>query len=330
MKAAYADRYGPPEVVKLREVERPTPTGNEILVRVRAASVNRSDLDGLKPKPGFLRLFMGMRAPRNQEVGIDAAGVVEQVGPEVTRFTPGDAVMTDLFAAGRFGAFAEYVCARERAFEPIPSGMSFEEAATLPHSALLALQGMRLRSGRTFEPGANVLIDGASGNVGPFAVQIAKAMGAEVTGVARGDKLDFVRSLGADHAVDYETVDYTRGRERYDWIVAVDAHHSVRAARRALKPDGVYITMGGTTGTLFTALVGTLVLSRVGSKWSGLMLWWRPMHRPDVDRLRELLAAGKVTPRIDRRYRLEEVVQALRWVEDGHARGKVVITVADA
>jgi NADPH:quinone reductase-like Zn-dependent oxidoreductase len=330
MKAAYADRYGPPEVVKLREVERPTPTGNEILVRVRAASVNRSDLDGLKPKPGFVRLFMGMRAPRNQEVGIDAAGVVEEVGPEVTRFTPGDAVMTDLFAAGRFGAFAEYVCARERAFEPIPSGMSFEEAATLPHSALLALQGMRLRSGRTFGPGANVLIDGASGNVGPFAVQIAKAMGAEVTGVARGDKLDFVRSLGADHAIDYESVDYTRGRERYDWIVAVDAHYSVRAARRALKPDGVYITMGGTTGTLFTALGGTLVLSRVGSKWSGLMLWWRPMHRPDVDRLRGLIHVGKVTPRIDRRYRLEEVVQALRWVEDGHARGKVVITVADA
>jgi NADPH:quinone reductase-like Zn-dependent oxidoreductase len=330
MKAAYADRYGPPEVVKLREVERPTPTGNEILVRVRAASVNRADLDGLKPKPGFLRLFTGMRAPRNQEVGIDAAGVVEEVGPEVTRFTPGDAVMTDLFAAARFGAFAEYVCARERAFEPIPSGMSFEEAATLPHSALLALQGMRLRSGRTFEPGAKVLIDGASGNVGPFAVQIAKAMGAEVTGVARGDKLDFVRSLGADHAIDYETVDYTRGPERYDWIVAVDAHYSVRAARRALKPNGVYITMGGTTGTLVTALGGTLVLSRVGSKWSGLVLWWRPMHRPDVDRLRELIAAGKVTPRIDRRYRLEEVVQALRWVEDGHARGKVVITVADA
>ena len=330
MKAAYADRYGPPEVVKLREVERPTPTADEILVRVRAASVNRSDLDGLKPKPGFVRLFMGLRAPRNQEVGIDAAGVVEEVGPEATRFTPGDTVMTDLFAARRFGAFAEYVCARERAFELIPSGMSFEEAATLPHAALLALQGMRLRSGRTFEPGANVLIDGASGNVGPFAVQIAKAMGAEVTGVARGDKLDFVRSLGADHTIDYETVDYTRGRERYDWIVAVDAHYSVRAARRALKPDGVYITMGGTTGTLLTALGGTLVVSRVGRKWSGLMLWWRPMHRPDVDRLKELIAAGKVTPRIDRRYRLEDVVQALRWVEDGHARGKVVITVADA
>ena len=152
--------------------------------------------------------------------------------------------MTDLFAAGRFGAFAEYVCAREKAFEPIPTGMSFEEAATLPHSAVLALQGMRMRDGRTFKPGDAVLIDGASGNVGPFAVQIAKSMGAEVTGVARGDKLDFVRSLGADHVIDYEKVDFTKAGERYDWIVAVDSHHSIRAARRALKPNGVYLTHG--------------------------------------------------------------------------------------
>jgi NADPH:quinone reductase-like Zn-dependent oxidoreductase len=328
MRAAYADRYGPPDVVKLREVERSTPTDDEVLVRVRAASVNRADLDGLKPKPGFIRLFMGIRAPRNQEVGIDAAGVVEAVGPDVTRFRPGDEVMTDLFAAGRFGAFAEYVCAREKAFEPIPTGMAFEAAATLPHSAVLALQGMRLRNGRTFKPGDKVLIDGASGNVGPFAVQIAKAMGAEVTGVARGDKLDFVRSLGADRVIDYETVDYTKAGERYDWIVAVDAHYPIRAARRALKPKGVYLTMGGTTGTILSAL-GGLLLSRFSDKWSGLMIWWKPMHRPDVDRLKELIAAGQLRPVIDRRYPLDRVVAALRWVEDGHARGKVVINVSD-
>jgi NADPH:quinone reductase-like Zn-dependent oxidoreductase len=315
--------------VKLREVDVPTPAGDQILVRVRAASVNRADLDGLKPKPGFLRLFMGIRAPRNREVGIDAAGIVEAAGPDATRFEVGDAVMTDLFASGRFGAFAEYVCAREKAFEPIPDGMPFEEAATLPHSAVLALQGMRLRDGRTFQPGDQVLIDGASGNVGPFAVQIAKAMGAEVTGVARGDKLDFVRSLGADHVIDYETVDYTKAGERYDWIVSVDAHYPVRAARRALKPGGVYLTMGGTTGTLVAALGGTLFLSRFGGKWSGMMLWWKPMRREDVDRLKELIAAGKLRPRIDRRYRLDEIVEALRWVEDGHARGKVVVTVSD-
>ncbi len=326
MRAAYADRYGGPDVVRVRDVERPTPAGDELLVRVRAASVNRADLDGLKPKPGFLRLFMGLRAPRNHGVGIDAAGVVEAVGPEVARFQPGDEVMTDLFAAGRFGAFAEYVCAREKAFEPIPTGMPFEEAATLPHSAVLALQGMRLRDGRTFEPGARVLIDGASGNVGPFAVQIAKAMGAEVTGVASGDKLDFVRSVGADHVIDYRSVDYTKAGERYDWIVAVDAHHPIRAVRRALKPGGVYVTMGGTTATMFAALGGSLVMSRFGDRWSGMMLWWKPMHRPDIHTLKKLIADGKLKPMIDRRYRLEEVVDALRWVEDGHARGKVVIT----
>jgi NADPH:quinone reductase-like Zn-dependent oxidoreductase len=327
MKAAFQERYGPPEVVQIREVGRPAPTEGEILVRVCAASVNRADLDGLKPKPGFMRLFMGLRAPRAHEVGIDAAGVVEAVGPGVTRFEAGDKVMTDLFAAGRFGAFAEYVCAREKAFEPIPAAMSFEEAATLPHSAVLALQGMRLRNGRTFRPGARVLIDGASGNVGPFAVQIAKAMGAEVTGVARGDKLDFVRSLGADHVIDYETVDYTKARERYDWIVAVDAHYPIRAVRRVLNPNGVYLTMGGDTGTIFAALGGNLVLSRFGDKWSGLMIWWKPMHRPDVETLKGLIAAGKLKPVIDQRYPLEQVVDALRWVEDGHARGKVVITL---
>ena len=326
MRAAYADRYGGPDVVRVRDVERPTPAGDELLVRVRAASVNRADLDGLKPKPGFLRLFMGLRAPRNHGVGIDAAGVVEAVGPEVARFQPGDEVMTDLFAAGRFGAFAEYICAREKAFEPIPTGMPFEEAATLPHSAVLALQGMRLRDGRTFEPGARVLIDGASGNVGPFAVQIAKAMGAEVTGVASGDKLDFVRSVGADHVIDYRSVDYTKAGERYDWIVAVDAHHPIRAVRRALKPGGVYVTMGGTTATMFAALGGSLVMSRFGDRWSGMMLWWKPMHRPDIHTLKKLIADGKLKPMIDRRYRLEEVADALRWVEDGHARGKVVIT----
>jgi NADPH:quinone reductase-like Zn-dependent oxidoreductase len=170
-----------------------------------------------------------------------------------------------------------------------------------------------------------VLIDGASGNVGPFAVQIAKAMGAEVTGVASGDKLDLVRSLGADHVIDYQAIDYTRARERYDWIVAVDAHHPIRAVRRVLEPGGVYVTMGGDTGTIFAAVGGSLVMSRFGDRWSGMMLWWQPMHRPDVETLKGLIAAGKLRPAIDRRYRLDQVVEALSWVEDGHARGKVVI-----
>jgi NADPH:quinone reductase-like Zn-dependent oxidoreductase len=313
--------------VEIRDVERPEPGDGQVLVRVRAASVNRADLDGLKPKPGFMRPFMGLRAPRDHGVGIDAAGVVESVGSGVTRFKPGDEVFTDLFAAGRAGAFAEYVCAREKAFEPMPSGMSFEEAATLPHSAVLALQGLRRRNGRAVQAGDRVLIDGASGNVGPFAVQIAKSMGAEVTGVASGEKLDFVRSLGADHVIDYRTVDYTKTGERYDWIVAVDSHHRILAVRRALKPNGVYITMGGETSSLLAGAVGGPLISRFSDRWSGLLLWWKPLHRPDVDTLKQLIAAGSLRPAIDRRYPLDRVAEALRYVEDGHPSGKVVITV---
>jgi NADPH:quinone reductase-like Zn-dependent oxidoreductase len=327
MLAAQRDRYGPPEVVELREIERPTLPEGQVLVRLRAASVNRADLDGLKPRPGFVRLFMGIRIPRNHGVGVDAAGVVESVGPGVTRLKPGDEVMGDMFIGGQ-GSFAEYVRAPERAFQPIPTGMSFVEAATLPHSAILALQGLR-RRGRTIQPGDRVLIDGASGNVGPFAVQIAKAMGAEVTGVASTDKLDLVRSLGADHVIDYTRVDYTRTGERYDWIVDTDTHHPLRRVRRALKPNGVYVTLGGETADIIGGMVVGPLLSLFSDRWSGLMLWWKPMHPPDVDRLKELIAAGKLRPVIERTYPLSQVVDALRHVEDGRARGKVVITVEE-
>ncbi len=226
MKAAICERYGPPEVVELREVERPVPTGDQVLVRVRAASVNRADLDGLTPRPEFVRLFIGLRAPKNTSVGIDVAGVVEAVGPEVTRFKPGDEVFADLFGNDG-GTFAEFVSAPEKKFESMPVGMSFEDASTLPHSAILALQGLRLRKGRTPKPGDKVLINGASGNVGPFAVQIAKWMGAEVTGACRTSKVDFVRSLGADHVIDYTQVDYTTAAERYDWILDTDSHQPI-------------------------------------------------------------------------------------------------------
>jgi len=326
MKAAVRDRYGPPEVVELKEVDRPEPSDDQVLVRVRAASVNRADLDGLTPKPSFARLFMGLRAPRDHSVGIDAAGVVDAVGATVTRFRPGDPVFADMFSFGQ-GAFAEYVCAGEKAFESIPPGMTFEEAATLPHSAVLALQALRLRNGRTIGPGDRVLIDGASGNVGPFAVQIAKSMGAEVTGVCRTDKMDFVRSLGADHVIDYTTVDYTRTGERYDWIVDTDSHHSIFGVRRALLPKGVYVTLGGSTLSIFGSLLVGPLISMASDKWTGLLLWWKPFNPDDVATLMELIAAGKVKPIIDRRYPLDEVVDALRWVDDGQARGKVVITV---
>jgi NADPH:quinone reductase-like Zn-dependent oxidoreductase len=207
--------------------------------------------------------------------------------------------------------------------------MSFEIAATLPHSAVLAVQGLRRRGGRTIGPGARVLIDGASGNVGPFAVQIAKARGAEVTGVCRTEKMEFVRSLGADHVLDYTAVDYTTTGERYDWIVDTDSHHSILAVRRALRPDGVYVTLGGTTASILGSLLLGPLISRFSDRWSGLLLWWKPFNPPDVATVTDLIAAGRVTPVIDRRYPLSEVVDALRWVDDGHARGKVLLTFGD-
>ncbi len=325
MKVAVREKYGTPDVVHLADVDRPHPADDQLLVRVRAASVNRADLDGLGPRPGFARLFMGLRAPRDHRVGIDVAGVVERIGSSVTRFKPGDEVFADLFSYGQ-GAFAEYVCAREKAFQPMPRGMGFEEAATLPHSAILALQGLRLRNGRTIQPGDKVLIDGASGNVGPFAVQIAKSMGAEVTGVCSPAKLDFVRSLGADHVLDYTSVDYTTIGERYDWIVDTDSHHSIFRVRRALRPNGVYVTLGGTSLPIFGALLLGPLLSMASDRWSGLLIWWKPFSADDVDTLKTLIAAGKLKPVIDRRFPLAEVVDALRYVDDGRARGKVVIT----
>ena len=290
--------------------------------------MNRADLDGIQPRPAFVRLIIGVRRPRNPRIGVDVAGRVEAVGPDVGGFRPGDDVFADLFSYGQ-GAFAEYVCASEKGFLRMPAGMSFGDAATLPHSAILAVQGLRRRDGRTPGAGDTILIDGASGNVGPFAVQIAKALGAEVTGVCRTEKVDFVRSLGADHVIDYTKVDYTREGRRYDWTLDTDSHHSIFSIRRALRPKGTYVTLGGMGLPILAALVVGPLVSLAGSRWMGLLLWWKPFNPDDVATMTALINEGKVTPVIDRRYGLSEVVEALRWVNDGHAKGKVVITVAD-
>jgi NADPH:quinone reductase-like Zn-dependent oxidoreductase len=267
---------------------------------------------------------MGLRAPRNHRLGIDVAGVVEAVGPDVARFQVGDRVFGDLFSFGS-GAIAERVAPRDRGLEPIPEGLSFETAATLPHSGVLAMQALRLRNDRTIRPGDHVLIDGASGNVGPFAVQIAKGLGAEVTGTCRTEKVDFVRSLGADHVIDYTTAIYTRGKERYDWIVDTDSHHPILEVRRVLRPRGVYVTLGGTSLPILAALAAGPVITAATKSWMGLLLWWKPFNRPDVERLTGLVVAGTVVPAIDRTYSLEEIVAALRWLDDGHSRGKVLV-----
>jgi NADPH:quinone reductase-like Zn-dependent oxidoreductase len=259
-------------------------------------------------------------------MGIDVAGVVEAVGPEVTRFRPGDRVFGDLFSFGG-GAFAEYVSPREKAFEKIPDDMSFEDAATLPHSAVLAVQGLRLRNGRTPKPGDKVLIDGASGNVGPFAVQIAKSMGAHVTGVCSTAKVDFVRALGADEVIDYTTTDYTRTGQRFDWIYDVDAHHSLLRWRPALRKGGAYVTAGGTGSLIFGSMLLGGLISRATGRRMGLLLWWKPFDPGDVARILAMIAAGTLKPVLDRRFSLDEVVAALRYVDDGKAQGKVVVTI---
>jgi len=324
MKAAWRERYGGPHVVEVREIETPTPAGDQVLVRVHAASVNRADLDGITPRWAFVRLFFGLRRPREKRVGLDVAGVVEAVGEGVSRLKVGDRVFGDLFAYGA-GAFAEYVCAPEKAFAPIVDDMTFDVAASLPHSAILALQGLRLRDGRTVGEGDRVLVAGASGNVGPFAVQIARSRGVHVTGVASADKHEFVRSLGADDVIDYRATDYTRPAERYDWIVDVDAHHPLRRWRQALKPRGVYVAMGGSGLWLLSLLFWQPALKLATDKRMGLLLSWKPFAPADVDELKRLVASGAITPVIDRRFSLDEVVDALRYVDDGRARGKVLV-----
>ena len=329
MKVAWRDRYGSPDVVALRDVPMPDPGEGQVRVKVHAASVNRADLDLLYPNPGFTRLFLGLRRPRDGRIGCDVAGVVDAVAPDVTRFRAGDRVFGDLYPFG-LGGFGEVVCVPERALQAVPAEMSLEDAATLPHAAILAIQGLRRRDGRTVGPGDRVLIDGASGNVGPFAVQIAKHRGAHVTAVCSTDKVEMVRALGADDVIDYRTTDYTAAGARYDWILAVEAHHSILRVRHALRPKGVYVTLGGATARLFGALLTGPVVSLATGRSMGLMLWWKPFQADDVATLTALYAAGVVRPVIDRRYPLDEVVEALRYVDEGRARGKVVVTTPAA
>jgi NADPH:quinone reductase-like Zn-dependent oxidoreductase len=324
MRAVTREVYGGPEVIRVEEVPRPAPADGEILVRVHVASVNRADLDALTARYAFAPAFTGLRKPRMRGLGIDAAGVVEAVGAGVTRMKSGDRVYADLFAFN-VGAFADYVVAPERAWAPIPPSMSSEVAATLPHSGILAVQGLRWRDRRTPGPGDRVLVDGASGNVGPFAVQLAKALGAEVTGTSRTDKMDLVRSLGADHVIDYTATDDTTRRARYDWILDVDSHLTLGRARRRLRPGGTYVTLGGPASRIFPAMLAGPVISKATGHPMGLMLWWKPFDRNDLATLERHVAAGTVRPVIDREFPLDQAAAALAHVADGNARGKVLI-----
>jgi NADPH:quinone reductase-like Zn-dependent oxidoreductase len=302
----------------------PSPVDDEVLVRVRATSVNMGDLDYLFGRPWLARLGTGLRRPRDKALGLDVAGVVEAVGPLVSRFAIGDEVFGDLTRFG-FGAFAEYCLAREEAFARKPASLTFEEAATLPQAAVMALQG--LTGKRPVKAGDRVLINGASGNVGPFAVQIAKALGAEVTGVSSAAKSDLVRAAGADHVIDYRTEDFTRGDVRYDRILDVNARHSILACRRVLRPEGVYVCVGGSTVRILESITLGPLITIADSRRMGLLLSWRPFAQDDVATLLGMVESGAVKPVIDRTYPFAELVDALRYVEDGRGRGKVVITV---
>jgi len=322
MKAIVYTKYGPPDVLELKEVEKPTPKENEVLLKVRAASLNALDWHLMRGRPLAIRLMIGgLRKPKITRPGRDAAGLVEEVGSSVTQFKPGDEVFGPCP-----GAFAEYVCADENRLVLKPANISFEEAAAVPVAAITALQGLRDK-GR-IQRGNKVLIDGASGGVGTFAVQIAKSFGADVTAVCSTRNVDTARSIGADHVIDYTREDFSQNGQRYDLILGANAYHSIFDYRRALAKDGIYVGAGGGGQSLPVMLIGMLLqllLSLIGSKkMCGFMA---KIIKTDLVFLKDLLAAGKIVPVIDRRYPLRDVAEALRYLEEGHAKGKVVINI---
>ena len=320
MKAIVYEKYGPPDVLQLEEVEKPAPKEDEVLVKVHASSVNYFDWHILIGESLFLRLTTGgLLKPKHKILGDDIAGQVEAVGVNVKQFQPGD----EVFGISNYGAFAEYRCVTEDNLVQKPATISFEEAAAVPVAALPALQG--LRDHGHIQPGQKVLIIGASGGVGTFAVQIAKAFGAEVTAVCSTRKFDMVRSIGADQVIDYTREDFTKSGQRYDLILANAGDRSIFDYKRVLSPEGIYVCTGGSLAQYTqAALLGPLI-SLIGSKKLGSILG-KP-NQKDYGVLISLFEAGKVLPVMDRRYPLSEVPEALRYYGEGHVQGKVVITV---
>jgi len=320
MKAIVRETYGPPDVLALEEVPLPTLRDGDVLVRVHAASANAGDWHLLRGTPLPFRLVAGLRRPKFKIIGTDVAGHVEAVGRNVTQFRPGDEVFGELSRCG-FGAYAEFAAAPEQALALKPANLSFEEAATIPTAGCTALQG--LCKGR-IQRGQRVLINGASGGVGTFAVQIAKTFGTEVTAVCSTRNVDMMRSIGADHVLDYSKDDFAALRQRYDLILAANGNRSIWDYKRALTAHGSYVMSGGSNRQLAEALLFGPLLSMGRQKFGNLLV--KP-NQADLMVLKELCETGKVTPVIDRRFSLSEVSAAVRYVEDGHARGKVVVTV---
>ena len=322
MKAMVHTQYGPPDVLQLMEVAKPVPKDDEVLIKIHAASVNPFDLHLMRGKPIFVRLIGGLFKPKRKIPGTDIAGRVEAVGKNIKQFHPGD----DVFGAKGGGGFAEYGCALEDKLALKPANITFEDAAAVTVAAITAFQGLRDKG--QIQPGQRVLVDGASGGVGTFAVQIAKSFGAEVTAVCSSRNVETARSIGADHVIDYTQADFTKNGQHYDLILAANAHHSIFDYRRALSPKGIYVMAGGGGVQMLQVMLLGPLLSMIGSK--KMCFISAKIKDQDLVFLRDLLEAGKVVPVIARCYPLSRAAEAFRYLAEGHAQGKIVITVTSS
>jgi NADPH:quinone reductase-like Zn-dependent oxidoreductase len=324
MKAIVCTKYGSPDVLQLQEVAKPAPQDDEVLIRIHAASINSRDWRLMRANPFFIRLMPGgFLQPRNKILGADLAGRVEEIGGNVKQFNPGNEVFGYLPSSTGRGTFAEFVCANEKAITLKPANLTFEQAAAVPEAAMTALQGLRDKG--NIQPGQKVLIQGASGGVGTFAVQIAKSFGAEVTGVCSTRNLEMVRSIGADHVIDYKKEDFTKNGQQYDLILAVSGYHPISDYLKALKPEGTYVVAGGSMIQLFQAAGNKKRNSNTGGQITYVVSLVQ--SQKDLIFLKELIESGKVIPIIDGCYPLSKTPDAFRYFEKVHPKGKVVISV---
>ena len=322
MQAIIAPRYGSADVLQLKDVAKPAPQPDQVLIKVQAVALNSADVRLLAADPFLVRIKFGLTKPKVSIFGADIAGRVEAVGSHITQFKPGDEVFGDLALCG-FGGLAEYVCAPEQMLALKPARLSFAQTAAVPMAGITALQGLRNQG--KLQPGQKVAINGASGGVGTFAIQLAKAFGAHVTAICSSRNLEQARSLGADQVIDYTKADFTQNGQRYDLIVAVNGYHPLRAYKRALAEHGSYVMIGGRNAQLFQGLLLGPLMSLASNKKMGSL--HAQSNQQDLNTLKDLIEAGKVMPLIDRQYALAEAVEAFRYVQAGHARGKVVITL---
>jgi len=322
MKAIVCTKYGSPDVLELREVKKPLPNDDQALVKIQAASLNAADLENMRGE--FVVRIAAPFRPMYRILGTDFAGTIEAVGKQVKQFHPGQEIWGDLSFPLGSATFAEYVCVPEDALRLKPASMTFEEAASIPTAAVVALQN--LRDKRPIQPGQKILINGAGGGVGTFAVQLAKYFGAEVTGVDSSSKLDMILSIGADHVIDYKQEDFTTGDQHYDLVLNVVAYRSIFTYRRALRPGGTFVYVGGSTSAIFQTLLLAPLLTRNSEQKMGIVPW-KPNDKADLEYLTELFEAGNISPVIDRSYPLSEVSEAARYLEAGHVKGKLVVTM---